>query len=460
MEGASRRARYVGILAFFALLSACSANHNSVYRFKQFPADGASAILVDAKQRAILTSYDLLDKDGKPVLPRVRRFCSEPSPDVFSVVAQAFSANGSLGKSADPKTLQLALAAAFSSSEQGSTIPRTQTVNLLRELMFRTCERYLSGAYSDLQVAIQSIRDQRLIVSIMAIESLTGAVTPKPVAIGASGSASAGLVDNAAQALDDALKAVAKAQADFETVNGSNGENYCGRIETERAANNGQVTSEELKPKIDSCGSTATALTKAKDDLKLAEGRMIQVSATADTSVSKMLLADGAADGDENTSKSILGVAATVERIVKWNFDQDEFLLFCLSQFKGTDQKEDYARLLVADPEQNVVQICVKYVLAAIGASAETLYNADILSARIAEQDIAAINRFNVFWSRAASTDGQKIDPAKLSKLLQGTTPVGRDERLLAEMLTGLDRDEALKNFILLTGSLQVDLSK
>ena len=194
-------------IALLAGTAACTANHHAVFRQTTLGGSDDRIITVDAKQRSILVAGGGSDSD--------RRFCAEPSPDVFSVVAQALSAGGSFGQGADPASVEAALNAAFSSSEQGSSIPRTQTINMLRELMYRTCERYLSGGYDALELSVQAIRDQRLMVSILAIEQLTGAVTPRPVLIGASGNASAGASSEAIVRLDEARKARDRAAATY-----------------------------------------------------------------------------------------------------------------------------------------------------------------------------------------------------------------------------------------------------
>ena len=203
------RIAFIGtsLIAAALLLTACGANRHSIFRYQKIDPAQTAIITVDAKQRAILVgNKETTTADG---VKNIRQFCSEPSPDVFSVVAQALSAGGAFGKSADPKSIELALNAAFSSAEQGSAIPRTQTVNMLRELMFRTCERYLNGGIGDLELPIQAARDQRLMVSILAIESLTGAVTPKPIVIGANANASGGASGaEAAVRLDDAYKSL------------------------------------------------------------------------------------------------------------------------------------------------------------------------------------------------------------------------------------------------------------
>jgi len=157
---------------------------------------GAQVISLDAKQRAVLTSERpdtrvVRRADGtreKEFVATYRVFCTEPSPDVFSVLSQALSASGSLGR--DAASANAAVQAAFGSTETGSTIPRTQTINMLRELMYRTCERYISGALDELQFPVQAVRDQHLMVSILAIEQLTGVVTPPTVMLTGTANAS------------------------------------------------------------------------------------------------------------------------------------------------------------------------------------------------------------------------------------------------------------------------------
>lgn len=152
------------------ILSACGAAHHSIFRNRTVRSDGPSIIAVDAKQRTILAVPH--PREGA-TREQQMRMCAEASPDVFSVIAQSLSATGSFEQTPDPASVRAAASIAASTSEQGSTIPRTQTINMLRELMYRTCERYLNGAISPLEMPIQAVRDQRLIVAILAIEQLT-----------------------------------------------------------------------------------------------------------------------------------------------------------------------------------------------------------------------------------------------------------------------------------------------
>jgi hypothetical protein len=117
----------------------------------------------------------------------VYRSCAQPSPDVFSVLG--FSLAGAIASNRNETNKNLNAEVASALSQSGATISRTQTVNLLRESMYRTCERFMNGAMTQEQFLVQAARDQRAMIAVLAIEQLTGVVLPQPTVIVASGSA-------------------------------------------------------------------------------------------------------------------------------------------------------------------------------------------------------------------------------------------------------------------------------
>ena len=139
----------------------CKSTRYAIQSLAMREAHPAKVALIDAKQRAILSST---------VNDRFR-FCAEPSPDAFTT----FSSVLNLSKD-ETATLRAAL------SESGVNIGlRTQTITVLRDMMYRLCERYLNEGINSEALTIQAARDQRLIASILAIEQLTGAVQPRMV---------------------------------------------------------------------------------------------------------------------------------------------------------------------------------------------------------------------------------------------------------------------------------------
>jgi hypothetical protein len=398
------------------LLSACGANHHSIFRHQKLDPTQSAVITIDAKQRAILVGTEETTTgvgETQQTKSKIRQFCSEPSPDVFSVVAQALSAGGTFGKSADPRAVEVALNAAFSSAEQGSTIPRTQTVNMLRELMFRTCERYLNGGISSLELPIQAARDQRLMVSILAIESLTGAVTPKPVVIGAGANASGGASGaEAAVRLDDAHKALqAKTAAQQSRQNEYNeittDKKHCEQIAEAVAKKEEDKLPQELKDKRAKCETATSALAAAKKETASSAAHYATLKDTAASGgipvATTAAVMTPKADGglDRAHSEAIRDVSGAVERIVMKNMDQDEFLFLCLKVLSNDPGERKKAS---QDLVQGTRDTCIAYVKAGI----------ELEEAR-KKHDAVAIYRarsaalFENFWKKM-SKDGKTAD--------------------------------------------------
>lgn len=145
---------------------------NSIYRNKPI-GDEIQSVSIDAKQRMVFSAQHIGDNDE---MSRFRVLCAEPSPDVFS----AFAA--SLSSSVKTESIEAALQGAF--SENSATIGlRTQVIQLLRDGMYRICEGVISNQLSEDEFYSLHQRYQRIMVTLVAIEQLTGAVTPPPITI-------------------------------------------------------------------------------------------------------------------------------------------------------------------------------------------------------------------------------------------------------------------------------------
>lgn len=398
------------IVIALVALTGCSANYHSIYRHEQVD-KSPSITLIDAKQRAILAAkHELADKSN------VTRFCAEPSPDVFAVIAQALSGGVSLGQSGDPKTIEAALNAAFSSSEQGSTIPRTQTTNTLREVMFRTCERYLSGGISDVELSIQAVRDQRLIVSILAIEGLTGAVSAKPVVIGTSASGSSGASGaDAAVRLDDQSKligkrseAVTQKQTAFDDLNG--GANKDCEVIAKAVADKKEANlSQALKDKKSKCETATLELEVAKKMKAEADAHykaLVAISSGSGIPVTAggTLMTPIAGGGLDSVARSDIGeVAAAVKEIVAGTFNQDEYLFLCLKVLQGAPEKLGGA-----------TENCLDYIKSQVELERAKNVNAIAkIQAATAEIEKRTEPLFESFWALVST--GDQVDAGKLA---------------------------------------------
>lgn len=331
------------LLTSLVILSGCSANENSIFRTYQ--GEDNRVALIDAKQRAILSNElpEQKDKNGN-ALPTTR-YCAEPSPDVFSVLSSATSASGTFSNSSGTEA---ALQLARSVNEAGASFGlRTQTIQVLRDMMYRSCERFLDGAITADEFSIQAARDQRIIVSIMAIEQLTGAVQPRPVVLNATAEADAGA--NVAQLqilLDDARAELKKTEDDQKLA-----------LTTQKdAATKKQTADAELAKDKENADKKAAAK-KSAEDLEAADAHLEKANqevadrkknveaAKKQIERARNVAARGAAGGFVSAASasadSAKEVAKVVERIVAMTFDVDEVALTCLKSLEKADASKN-----------------------------------------------------------------------------------------------------------------------
>lgn len=200
------RARIPLGLAFAVALSGCG-NLQSIHH--PFVPDWGTSISIDAKQRAIYTVEKTYRDQSDPnkITQQWRAICAEPSPDALTALSTAAAANAeAAGK---------ALSGSFSSQEGAASIGlRTQTIQILRDAMYRLCEGYASGALDNIAFSRLQRRYQNIMMGLLAIEQITGTVVAKQVIISGSAAASAArtLAEIQAQ-LNDAVSARSGADA-------------------------------------------------------------------------------------------------------------------------------------------------------------------------------------------------------------------------------------------------------
>lgn len=379
--------RCIVAVAILLWLGACSANNNSIFR--TYEVGDEKIGLIDAKQRAILsnkrkkttrtdrrtTNVDTTEPESRKtevveesttVQEPLTRFCVEPSPDVFTVLSSSLAVSGAFQSDAVSQSVAANLAAEI--SEAGATISRTQTIQTLRELMYRTCERYLNGAISEEEFSIQAGRDHRIVVSILAIEQLTNAVRPAPVAIAASSKA------NTAKDLVAINEQLSAARAGLKKKQDA-------AATSKQDAEKKQKAYEDLKQKQEEQKSGARPVTAddpAVNDEQVAEKKNMAQEAAKEAERNSAAAADAqvVVDGLEELLRSpsevrVSGetairlaaaqavpetvsdtVATAIGEIVQNNFDLDEVALFCIRYLGRTSKVQD------------VQEFCTEYVRA------------------------------------------------------------------------------------------------
>ncbi|MBY0566206.1 MAG: hypothetical protein K2P70_02755 [Hyphomonadaceae bacterium] len=156
------------LIAPCLLASGCTlGNFTSVYRTPQL-SDGRSLVL-DAEQFVVLQIPQ--PNDGRVHTRATEHIvCAMPSPDALTAAA----ARGGLQLDNPQGASGRIDAAAMESA--ASIALRTQSIQLMRDAMYRMCEAYAAGGMDALEYGIMMRRFQSRMVAILAVEQLTGAV--------------------------------------------------------------------------------------------------------------------------------------------------------------------------------------------------------------------------------------------------------------------------------------------
>lgn len=327
-------------LLLLIALSGC-ARLTSIYRHKTLETNTPQLTSIDAKQRVILSAPD---KPGDAAAQVYLRFCAEPPPDVFTALAASLGVEANVARTTDPSA---AAKLAGSISENASTIERTQTINILRESMYRNCERYLSGAIEASEFIVQAARDQQLIIQVLAIEQITGAVKAQATALTTvANSAASGPSDTS-------LNALMNAKADYNTKQAASDQaalsakalppvGACADPIDETAPPTG-VSSSQAMAKNAACASQHSAdaeAAAAKDYYTTIQNAVNQQSAvSADAQGTLTSAATTVAASSEAVAKQVV-------EIVKLNQNFDEIGMTCVVWLrKMIDENKDVATL-------------------------------------------------------------------------------------------------------------------
>lgn len=323
------RCKVLATLLVATMLAGC-ADLNSIHRVRTIPDQSqptqpeAMVLTVDAKQRHLLVNPIIKDP-LKPAEAVKWRMCAEAAPDAFS----AYAASGALeGNKSGGK-------AGFSGSETAATIERTQTVNLLRESMYRTCERYLSGAIDKTTFIVQAARDQRSMVAVLAVEQLTGAIKGKSTIISGPGT-SASIVDG-----EQAAKLV---QQYSDGLDQAKTKMTAAGAALTAADQKGKCVKNESKPDdvVDAdwaaCVAAKSSKAQADADNKTAQTRLDKMLDIASDLTNKINAGSSAGTIQSEAfahrvigDVAIVAVAAAVQEIAK-SPGLDEPLMFCVAK--------------------------------------------------------------------------------------------------------------------------------
>ena len=148
------------------------------YIFRSFDIDSGESLSLDAKQRLVLATY----KGGKSGNRKI--VCAEPSPDAFSATSASAAAStaftfptllpgGQTGTDGgQPGTSGSGGIAAARSESAASIGMRTQTIQLLRDGLYRACEAYMNGAIDQHQYNIVLLNIDKLMITLLGVDAI------------------------------------------------------------------------------------------------------------------------------------------------------------------------------------------------------------------------------------------------------------------------------------------------
>lgn len=343
------------------MLSACG-NLSSIHR--TFNVDDGTGAFIDIKQRAIIVSKQKTKTNtdlGVETTLSQTFVCAEPSPDAMS----AYAAETSLSV---PDKIKLANAFQEGTSYTGL---RTQSIQLLRDGMYRLCEARMSGALDNGEYNLLLRRYQKNMVALLAIEQLTGTVKTPVTVISTTGSASL------AQDIDESEAKLNKLQNDLISLNSQLA------AEKAKGTDTNTDTVKSLEIKIDNKTSLIEALKQG-----IINNRSILAKGTATASVVQSAQQSSSATGGSNPDN----IRATVEKIVTAIVETDDLPAMCFSHLKSvksvnSSQLTTSCQSLVSEMIANRKDIAKAQVILANKYIAEGKYEKAELTLRSASLD-------------------------------------------------------------------------
>lgn len=311
--------RYL-IGSLFLLASLILSGCGTTYSLQRFtPVDGQpSSAFIDIKQRAVLTGKR--PASGSPSGVEVV-MCAEPSPDAISSFASELAADA---KYKDMLQASLSLSEQEAASFVGL---RTQTIQLLRDGMYRLCEGYMSGALTGPDYAWLSRRYQKYMVALLTIEQLTRVAQAPTVALASQGMASA---SRSAAAIQQDLKEIDK---NISQLNKDKTDLDAKKAEIDKRPDSDTAKKGDLDDVQKNLKANEEALTQAKEiraamleGLGTAKGLLTSGSTTVQ-------VISGTQEGRSSTSDA---VATAIKEITKLVVDQDDLPTLCFQLLDGS----------------------------------------------------------------------------------------------------------------------------
>ena len=172
-------------------LAGCAGNGTNT-----FNVDRGDSLSIDAGQRVVLVTHKGGTTGDRQVV------CAEPSPD--AAVARSFvtSAEAAVTPSGAQSASGSAKSAASSTESVSALGTRTQTIQLLRDGLFRACEAFMNGAIDQVQYNAILLNIDRVMITALGIDAIGALPAGSGAAADTAATTRAEAVANIVQAVD------------------------------------------------------------------------------------------------------------------------------------------------------------------------------------------------------------------------------------------------------------------
>lgn len=279
---------------------------------------GPKTAFVDIKQRAVLSAARPARAAGGGAGDMV--MCAEPSPDALSSFASELALDV---KAKDKVAAQFALSQQEAASFVGL---RSQSIQLLRDAMFRLCEGYMAGALSPADFSWLSRRYQRNMVALLTIEQLTRVAQVPTFA-------------QVSQGMASASRSAAAIQGDLEEIDANRT-----KLEADKKAIDAELAEAEKLPEADaSKAGKVMEIKKRQADKQAAITRSNEIRAALleGLKTAKGILTSGStsvqiiSDGKDGRAAPTQAVADAIADITNNVILQDDLGTLCFQVLAG-----------------------------------------------------------------------------------------------------------------------------
>ncbi len=309
-------------------LAACTSDTGST-QVEQKVLGDSDVLVTTADVRMTISKPVTFDAEKGRVKPR-RVVCTEPSPDIAKAVQESFGMGASLGVEV-PQGVSAAAALSISKARAEAAAQlgeRLATIQLLRDGLFRACEAYANGTFSEVTYAVLLSRYDDAMVSLLIGELAAGNFGRSLAAVGGDAESKAAADANVKTALELAKSADDKATRKSEELE---------KAERDVAQKEQAVSEAEPGSAEESQRKRALETAKARREDKKREAELAAKTA-AETAATAAATAAGAIS--HKPSDRAVEVMHEMQRKYLENINSDALVVACVTEMASKKRNQ------------------------------------------------------------------------------------------------------------------------